>query len=416
MNTTVAEFAKELRRSVETLLRQLQAAGVGEKAASDILTDDDKKKLRDYLNANMGAAAPRKKITLTQKTTSEIKQTDATGKARTIQVERRKKRTFVKPTAAAPAAAAPAAAVPVIDEAERARREEEERRQSELLRRQQQEAEARRQSRSAADAPAPEAAPQPVVAAPDVPAPAEVQEAGAAQEEKTSELRADDRQEKPAATQKSSAKSRRKAAVESPAVEERDAEPELPPEEDAATAAERERELEVSRRRALAEAEELRAMMNAPRKVLVAKRGDAKKAAAAESTPKPAAGAKSGAEGKGKKAHSSGGQKEIKAAKLSSSWAGEQTGRGKKGIPTRGDASGGVGRGGGWRSGAPKGGKRTGTAGAERGRRDAPRAPAPVEHRVLEVHVPETITVAELAHKMAVKASEVIKALMKMGQ
>nr|MBP8228709.1 translation initiation factor IF-2 [Xylophilus sp.] len=41
---------------------------------------------------------------------------------------------------------------------------------------------------------------------------------------------------------------------------------------------------------------------------------------------------------------------------------------------------------------------------------------APVEARVIEVHVPETITVAELAHKMAVKASEVIKALMKMGQ
>jgi translation initiation factor IF-2 len=35
---------------------------------------------------------------------------------------------------------------------------------------------------------------------------------------------------------------------------------------------------------------------------------------------------------------------------------------------------------------------------------------------VLEVHVPETITVAELAHKMAVKASEVIKHLMKLGQ
>jgi translation initiation factor IF-2 len=39
-----------------------------------------------------------------------------------------------------------------------------------------------------------------------------------------------------------------------------------------------------------------------------------------------------------------------------------------------------------------------------------------VEARVLEVHVPETITVAELAHKMAVKASEVIKHLMKLGQ
>jgi translation initiation factor IF-2 len=41
---------------------------------------------------------------------------------------------------------------------------------------------------------------------------------------------------------------------------------------------------------------------------------------------------------------------------------------------------------------------------------------APVEQRVIEVHVPETITVSELAHKMAVKASEVIKVLMKMGQ
>jgi translation initiation factor IF-2 len=41
---------------------------------------------------------------------------------------------------------------------------------------------------------------------------------------------------------------------------------------------------------------------------------------------------------------------------------------------------------------------------------------APVEARVMEVHVPETITVAELAHKMAVKASEVIKHLMKLGQ
>jgi translation initiation factor IF-2 len=39
-----------------------------------------------------------------------------------------------------------------------------------------------------------------------------------------------------------------------------------------------------------------------------------------------------------------------------------------------------------------------------------------VEARILEVHVPETITVAELAHKMSIKASEVIKALMKMGQ
>jgi hypothetical protein len=80
----------------------------------------------------------------------------------------------------------------------------------------------------------------------------------------------------------------------------------------------------------------------------------------------------------------------------------------KKEIKTRGDASGGVGRGN-WRGG-PRGAATTAAA------RRAPPPAAPVEARIIEVHVPETITVAELAHKMAVKASEVIKHLMKLGQ
>ena len=62
-----------------------------------------------------------------------------------------------------------------------------------------------------------------------------------------------------------------------------------------------------------------------------------------------------------------------------------------------------------WR-GCPKGRR------GERDRDDQHTQAAPVETRVIEVHVPETITVAELAHKMAVKASEVIKHLMKLGQ
>ena len=494
MNTTVAEFAQELRRSVDTLLRQLQAAGVGKKTASDVLTEGDKKKLRDYLNANMGAAAPRKKITLTQKTTSEIKQTDATGKARTIQVERRKKRTFVKPAAApqpaAPAATAPLAAVPVVDAAERARREEEARRQTELLRRQQKEAAARRQARIAAAQPvaadetttvpkAPEPQPQAVAseaAAPTpsleaVPAPVQAPKAASAPavsdvpatpvasvhnevpvapapeasipaapvNGKTSEKGASRQHKKRAKEQKGTEKSVPKEvkgdgkkeeikAAPQPAKEAtqpvESAAPARSAEEEAALAAERAREQEASRRKAQAEADAIRAMMNAPRKVLVAKRNDPKKAveaAAKAAAGAAAAGKAAAAEAKGgsgkTKAHPSGGQKEVKAAKLSSSWAGEPSGRGKKGIPTRGDASGGVGRGGGWRSGAPKGGKRGADGKGRRG--DAPQrsaAPVQVEHRVLQVHVPETITVAELAHKMAVKATEVIKALMKMGQ
>jgi translation initiation factor IF-2 len=103
---------------------------------------------------------------------------------------------------------------------------------------------------------------------------------------------------------------------------------------------------------------------------------------------------------------SPGGNKEIKSAKLSSSWAGDPAK--KKAIPTRGDTSGGVGRNN-WRGG-PKNRK-----GNERDREEHVQS-APAEARIIEVHVPETITVAELAHKMAIKASEVIKQLMKLGQ
>lgn len=84
---TVAEFATELKKSPEILLEQLKAA---EKAsARDPLTEADKQKLLSYLQASHGTAGAGKKITLV-KSTSEIKQADATGKARTIQVEVRK--------------------------------------------------------------------------------------------------------------------------------------------------------------------------------------------------------------------------------------------------------------------------------------------------------------------------------------
>jgi translation initiation factor IF-2 len=63
-----------------------------------------------------------------------------------------------------------------------------------------------------------------------------------------------------------------------------------------------------------------------------------------------------------------------------------------------------------WRAG-PKGGRRS-----ERETRAESSFAAPAEFKALEVHVPETITVAELAHKMSIKSSEVIKHLMKLGQ
>ena len=455
-NITVAELANELKRSVGKLLEQLQAAGVKKSSGGDVLTETDKKKLLDHLQSSHGTVAPaRKKITLTKKTTSEIKQADATGKARTIQVEVRKKRTFIKrddepaaapqtpspspaaeaarPAAAMPAAVAPAS--PVIGAAEAARREEEARRHAELLRRQEAEAAEKRRLREEQDArrqaeaaqPAPEETkPQETPAAPQAPAP----QASAADSvppsapaatqtkpPKTAEPETAPETVSSAAPASGSAPAKgtaapaaRKAATggaakpvsSSATAPAAVAEPAKPsPEEEAA----RQREQEERRRKAMAEAEAIRSMMNKPRKVLVAKKPEsAKKAAeASKDGGKPAktGGVSSARQGSAP----AGGSKEVKSAKLSSSWAGEP-GK-KKGIPTRGDASGGVGRNN-WRSG-PK---------SRRSERDSQQAAqaAPAEHRVLEVHVPETISVAELAHKMAVKASEVIKTLMKMGQ
>ena len=104
--TTVAQFAAELNRPAGTLLEQLQSAGVGKQSTDDPLTESDKEHLLDYLRSVHGTAgAERKKITVTRKSTSEIKQADASGKARTIQVEVRKKRVFVKRESPEPAAA-----------------------------------------------------------------------------------------------------------------------------------------------------------------------------------------------------------------------------------------------------------------------------------------------------------------------
>ena len=420
---TVAEFANELKKSTDTLLEQLQAAGVSKTAASDALTDADKHKLLNYLQASHGTSSlARKKITLTKKSTSEIKQADATGRARTIQVEVRKKRTFIKrddepviePAPVAPPeveAAAPVqppapaptpVASPVIDVAEQARRDEEARRSAELMRRQEEEQAEKRRQREEHDRAAAEAKGASAVGEP-APAPAAAAAAPTAAEAAAAPSAA------VAAPADAAAADPKAAADAAPAPAVVAAEPAAPVKSAAEIEADRIRDHEANRRKALAEAEAIRAMMSAPRKVLVAKKpeeirkAEEAKAGLKGTLHKPAGGtpAKTGTA-------TPTANKEVKSAKLSSSWAGDPAK--KKGIPTRGDSSGGVGRGN-WRGG-PRG---------RRGDRDrddhhGQQASAPAEHRVIEVHVPETITVAELAHKMAVKASEVIKVLMKMGQ
>jgi len=97
-SNNVAQFATELKMPADLLLTQLRSAGVEKSSASDPLSKEDKDKLLEHLRRTHGAGEPteKKKITLTRKETTEIKQADATGKARTIQVEVRKKRVFVK--------------------------------------------------------------------------------------------------------------------------------------------------------------------------------------------------------------------------------------------------------------------------------------------------------------------------------
>ncbi|WP_295480548.1 translation initiation factor IF-2 associated domain-containing protein, partial [uncultured Sutterella sp.] len=92
---TVKEFAQELKLPAKTLIEQLRAAGVDKSAETDTLSDADKNRLLDSLRIERTQSSQRK-ITLTRKEKSVIKQSDASGRAHTIQVEVRRKRVFVK--------------------------------------------------------------------------------------------------------------------------------------------------------------------------------------------------------------------------------------------------------------------------------------------------------------------------------
>jgi translation initiation factor IF-2 len=135
--TSVAQFASELKVPPSVLLEQLRAAGVDKRQPDDALSEQDKSRLLEYLRRSHGSTDAKNKITLTRRQTSEIKKTDATGKYRTVQVEVRKKRVFVKRdpaevAAQAVAAEAPPPPPPAVNEKELEAREEEARRQQQL--------------------------------------------------------------------------------------------------------------------------------------------------------------------------------------------------------------------------------------------------------------------------------------------
>ena len=393
--TTVAQLAAELNRPAAALLEQLQSAGVSKASTDDALTDSDKERLLDYLRSTHGTAgAERKKITLTRKSTSEIKQADSSGKARTIQVEVRKKRTFVKRD---DAVGAPEAAPEVeIDAQELVRLEQEAQAQAELLRQQEAELAERQRVREEAERVEREAAEARARIEAEAAAAASVVAAQAAAEE-AARLAASGEPAapviEPAPAPVEPVKSLLRVIKAADFVDE-----------------DKQRAIDLAKRRKAAEdeASAIRAMMAAPKKSAMVAKPPAE-------PPKPEAG-KEGIKGTIHKPAAApgapaatvakpGDKKSVKSEKLSSSWADDAAK--KRGLKARTDGPSGARPG--WR--APRGGRR-----GERSDGSVSTFVAPVEQQVQEVHVPETISVADLAHKMSVKASEVIKHLMKLGQ
>ncbi|MEC5215472.1 translation initiation factor IF-2 [Actimicrobium sp. GrIS 1.19] len=388
-SNNVAQFATELKMPADLLLTQLRAAGVEKSTSDDALSKDDKDKLLDHLRRAHGVAtdSEKKKITLTRKETTEIKQADATGKSRTIQVEVRKKRTFVQrdeTPVAPPVVVAPAA--PVIDEAEVARRAEEVRRQAELIARQ--EADLREKQEHLAKLEADKIAHAKAVHK------AELEAQKAALVEAPVLISKPDETEVDEKKRADAEEGKKKAAQAAKDV--------------AREATEKAAATERARKVVADEVAQIKAMMNAPRRAIKAPEPVAPPvvAKAPEGTLHKPADKKPGDKKDEKKPVVAVDKKSIKSANVSSTWQDDAKKRGA-GIKTRGNTGGARDA---WRGG-PKG-RRPSHGGDER----ESNFQAPTEAVIKDVLVPETITVAELAHKMAVKASEVIKHLMKLGQ
>ncbi|CAJ3625433.1 translation initiation factor IF-2 [Burkholderia pseudomallei MSHR983] len=424
-SNNVAQFAAELKMPAGVLLEQLQAAGVQKASEDDALSETDKARLLDHLRKSHGATdGDKRKITLTRRHTSEIKQADATGKARTIQVEVRKKRTFVKRDDVSETGADQAQAqTDEQAEAELKRREEEARREAELLEKQAQELRERQErlEREEAERRAREEAAEAERRRAEEEAAAKraaAAQAEAAQQAAAAREQAQRAQSEPA---EQSAQDEARAAAERAAQREAAKKAEDAAREAADKARAEQEEIRKRREAAEAEARAIREMMNTPRRAQVkaveppkpaeppaAKTAEAKgtlhkpaKPAGEAAAARPAA--KKPASGAPAPAAAPAGDRTKKPGTGKSGWQDDAAKR--RGIKTRGDSSGGVDRG--WRGG-PKGrGKHQDSASSFQ---------APTEPIVREVHVPETISVADLAHKMSIKASEVIKVMMKMGQ
>jgi translation initiation factor IF-2 len=98
---TVTQFAEALKVPVDKLLAQLDQAGISVAGAEAVISEDAKLELLTHLRRSHGASAGAEtsapaRITLKRKTQSELKLASTQGRARTVNVEVRVKRTYVK--------------------------------------------------------------------------------------------------------------------------------------------------------------------------------------------------------------------------------------------------------------------------------------------------------------------------------
>ena len=93
---TVSQLAKTVGASVDRLLSQMKEAGLDHANGDQVVSDEDKQKLLTHLKSSHGGStdAP-KRITLKRKTLGTVKATGSQGR-KTVSVEVRKKRTYVK--------------------------------------------------------------------------------------------------------------------------------------------------------------------------------------------------------------------------------------------------------------------------------------------------------------------------------
>jgi translation initiation factor IF-2 len=110
-DVTVSQLAESVGTPVDRLLQQMQEAGLPQKSETDLVSEDEKQSLLTHIKKTHGDSdeAP-VKITLKRRTLSTLKTAGSAGRGRTVNVEVRKKRTYVRTDAEDAPAVAPAVA------------------------------------------------------------------------------------------------------------------------------------------------------------------------------------------------------------------------------------------------------------------------------------------------------------------